>query len=414
MGVFVGTKRLQKAAPKNDQRAVVRELVQAVDEALLTAANRKGSPTTPTPTPLSSVPHQLLSGGDPNVLFVLQAEAGAVQWSDGPVSASTLPTTICSLDATTCLIVAFRHARTHRVALAHFDHGGEQAETGVKMLADLALQSCQARSTDKEVLEAYFVGTVQFPKFSQDTLASVLANMGTIADVDFHVRLDGCCVWTQNTSDAHRCVHRGLLVDAKDGSCKPVESDVARAYPEVRLRGLRCMQAEHLTSISISRDEEMLLRRSDASTVATASAVPWIAATRAHMAAQHGGALPHLIVIRPFTWSRFMPDVARKPMDEFLRMSTTPEMEPDDFAVQLKAAIVYGHLYRPEVVFADSQPLVYALVAKSQAAGDAARRPGPPPCLTREETDKTDPMVGGKEFDFVWVQVYPATQPPVA
>jgi hypothetical protein len=346
-----GTQLLRKSSVKAD-REVCDAFTAAVDAARKAQAEVEDGKELP--KMLSEQPCQTVRGEDMSLLVVLQREMGAVAPSEyNPVTKCCVQSRICSIDSTTCLILGFRDPYTGTTVIGHVDQAGTQVEESlpsmlnyipVKPITTAGLLSHQQRDeiealatkyNAKRVLQLYMLGAVKFPRFSAETLAAVLRQLADDMDVVYDVVIEGTCVWSQNLQASGKAlIHRGLMVDSKTGKATPVECDKLRSYPAGRLRMLRFFDAteKRLSAVTLLPGE----------TISTASPVDLQGKRKA---------LPFVVMVRPFKFPEFSSIVARKPLSTFAEMSTSPEMEPADFAETLKSSVVFASLTSPEKVF---------------------------------------------------------------
>jgi hypothetical protein len=365
------------AAPNVDAVECVDTFVAALDAAAAAAQEHSEEVV----LPLSDKTAIPVRGDDVALLVVLQREAGCVAAAS---PATGVQERIASVDATTCVIVALRDAATQRVALGHFDSANAQTKDGLTLLLTFVLNLAASRPADAPVaqLELYMLGATRHEKYSANTLAALLTAMANRDDVEFNAAPGNCCVWSQNVPKAGGAgpiLHRSLMVDAGTGKAFPVVMDARRAYPENRIRCLRCFdESELLSPISLLPSEKF------GGTAARPRGFGLAADDGQAPAFAGDGAAPAVVVVRPFKWPKFSEGVAQMPLEGFLAMSTSPEMEPEDFAANFKAAMIYGSLTQPMKVFeANAQdmqgrPVVHQLMRVGDADAAAKTRDGEP------------------------------------
>ena len=336
--------------------------------------------------PLEQRPVVDIDGASPDILVVLQREVGAIAAPPPVGSASsavattsrTGPSKICSIDATTCLIAAFTNPATGAVAVAHID-APAQCGQGVAMMLRLLRIRAPAAAAGAEQVDAAaaaivvrvaLLGAVTLDKFSPETLSTMLRALIEQPNVVFDLG-DGnnTAVWALNSDPATgSCLRRGMMIDARTGAVSCVECQGAnRGYPDARLRTLRGFSNDaSLSSVSLFQGEEIAVHiakpkvevvgddaASSQSSTSVDSPVPQ---QQEQPGGGGGGEAPDSssifkVIVRAFAWHKFAADVASRPLSWFLKLSTTPTMEPADFAESFKACVVYGNCFSPKDVF---------------------------------------------------------------
>lgn len=339
--------------------------------------------------PLESREVKNIPGDSIDTLIVVQREfaniAGAsnTKVRDAVVG---MPTKIASVDATTCLILALTNAATGDVAVAHID-SERQIDKGLSdMLKVIGVPSIECKSAvagaavpeTPPVVKVAMLGCVLFHEYSPVTLSTLLKKFIGTTDVAFDIGFGfDVAVWSLNwNKDKNQIRRRGLLID----TAKNVEGELLaiecqgelRAYPDVRLRSLRSFAKDpHLSSVTLFKGEESALKISQkesrvqeitteeegAKKIVSANA----SSTEAGAANSAGGKIRSVfkIVIRPFEWPAMLQDAARKPLEWFYQLSSTPDMEPEDFANSVKQAVIFGNLFPATQVFNNGRPRLY-------------------------------------------------------
>ena len=327
MVLLAGGLRMDGGTP--DARAVelppkkLVELTSALHHALQTSAKAPFSSIPITPVDGSDEHTHMVCQGECSVRFVTAATcvAAAEAWSGASES-------ILSTDATTCAIVAFRVVtEEHRVvSLAHF-YSSQQVADSLDQVVRLATVFAGSRARDeREPVAVYVVGSVMERKFALPLLQSLFLKL--VNDVRIYTLVpEGCCFWDANTDrSTGRCLIRGLQVDVATGRARPVER-VTRDFPCFPLRSLRSF-AENPPLVAICPDP-------------STEPAQWAEYLRA----------PNTLVIRAFQWRPLPPHTLAFTDEEILRsFSTTPTMEPPDFAACFRGAVVES-AKRPRDVF---------------------------------------------------------------
>lgn len=371
----------------------------------------------PNIVPLEARPTVDIDGSSNSTLIVLQREVGAILGADRaeidkqlqaqapagtvvlPMARLRSPNNIASVDATTCLILSMSNPITKDVAIAHMDNENQTKDAMVQMLRLINLnfsQSAASAAAEKAgagaaapaagsvlpTVHVKMLGATKWHEYSPQTLSVLLKTLIDEPKVCFDFG-DGTdiAVWSLNLDvAANKCIKRGLMVDNNGGPGVPVECcDGNRTYPAGKLRALRSFaQDDKLSSVTLFRGEESIAATPPPpAAAAAADAAPAAAAPAPAAASQPQSKAAAIsaekqleivkstvplykIVVRPFEWRQFVQDAAQRPLDFFLKLSGTPTMEPSDFAETVKAAVIFANMFKPEDVFKEKRPHVFA------------------------------------------------------
>ena len=260
---------------------------------------------------LLAIPNKII--GPVGLLYVQQREFAATVPHDKNVSI------LGSDDATTCIVVVVRHSGSGAVALAHFDGSGtdEAVCTMVQRVQDLAVGYQEGR------IELQLVGGFSDTHhYSEDIFYNI---MNCFHKLPVEVDLTLACVGELNTTvrgGIHWPMVYGVGVNVKTGEIFPA------TFPDKGPdQALRC--ARHLTG------QTQVLEIYDS----------------------HLG----LLRIGPFNYEPLRGvDLWLEQSDEFIlqHLSTSPEVEPPHFVMQIRATLKYiqDNQFPAVTVFRDNRP----------------------------------------------------------
>lgn len=337
-------------------------------------------------TPLESREVKNINGGDADTLIVVQREFGAVNPSK---AADTIgvPTKIGSVDATTCLILALTNTANGDVTVAHID-SEKQVDQGISNMlkligvASLDCKSAAPGTKPQDLIQqnggklptvkVAMLGCVLYHEYSNVTLPYLLKKLIGTTDVAFDIGFGfDVAVWTLNYDEEKKNIRRrGLLVDTSknvEGEILAIEcQNENRTYPDARLRSLRSFAKDQsLSAITLFKGEEATLRITQAPAPAAATGAPKAIEAPPTAAATAASGEEKIrsvfkVVVRPFEWPLMLKDAAKKPLEWFYQLSSTPDMEPEDFANSVKQAVIFGNVYPADNVFPSKRPRLFA------------------------------------------------------
>lgn len=328
-------------------------------------------------TPMESRDVKSINGADADTMIIVQREFGAINPSK---SAETVgvPTKIGSVDATTCLILSLTNTATGDIAVAHID-SEKQVDQGISNMlkligvASLDCKSAAPGTKPQDLIQANggklptvkvaMLGCVVYHEYSNVTLPTLLKKLIATSDVAFDIGFGfDIAVWTLNFNEEKKNIRRrGFLVDTAkniEGELLVIEcQNENRTYPDARLRALRSFAKDtSLSAVSLFKGEEVGLRITTTPAVAGSKAIE--AAPQPAAAAENFRSV-FKVVIRPFEWPMMLKDAAKKPLEWFYQLSSTPDMEPEDFATSVKQAVIYGNVYPADNVFPSKRPRLF-------------------------------------------------------
>ncbi|XP_014257486.1 protein N-terminal asparagine amidohydrolase isoform X2 [Cimex lectularius] len=263
---------------------------------------------------LISIPSKVV--GPIGLLYVMQREMAVTVPHDKNVNI------IGSDDFTTCIVVVLRHTGSGAVGLAHCDGAGieEGVLSLVSRVQELAMGYPEGR------LQLQFVGGYSDPHHFSEELFYTLIHAFHKQPVE--VELTNVCVGELNTtvrSGIHWPIIYGIAVNVKTGEVFP--ATFPDKGPECALRGAR-----HITG------GQQILDVYDCSL--------------------------GLLRIGPFNYHPLRgAELWLAQPDEFIlqHLSTSPDIEPPNFVMQIRAVLKYihEHPFPAVTVFRDSRPLYF-------------------------------------------------------
>uniref|UniRef100_A0A1L8E2M8 Putative asparagine amidohydrolase n=1 Tax=Nyssomyia neivai TaxID=330878 RepID=A0A1L8E2M8_9DIPT len=263
---------------------------------------------------LLSIPTKTV--GPVGLLYVRQREMAAVAPHDKNV------TIIGSDDATTCIIVVVRHSGSGAVALAHLDGAGtdEAVSAMVTRVQELGIGYPEGR------IELQLIGGFRDQKgYSEDLFYNI---MQSFHKHPLEIDLTQACVMDLNTTvrgDINWPIIYGVGVNVKNGDIFP--ATFPDKGPDLPLRQARSFTGGQ-TVLDIYDSNVGMLR------------------------------------IGPFNYDPLRGvDLWLAQSDEFLlqHLSTSPEVEPPTFAMQLRSTLRYiqDNQFPAVTVFPDNRPHYY-------------------------------------------------------
>lgn len=265
---------------------------------------------------LLSIPTKTI--GPIGLLYVGQREMAAVAPHDKNVNI------IGSDDATSCIIVVVRHSGSGAVALAHLDGNGtdEAVSTMVARVQELALGYPEGR------IELQLIGGYKYPTgrgYAEDLFYTI---MQSFQKHPMEIDLTQACVGELNTvlrGDVNWPIIYGVGVNIKTGEIFP--ASFTDRGPDQQLRQARNFTGGQ-TVLDIYDSSMSMLR------------------------------------IGPFNYDPLRGvDLWLAQSDEFLlkHLSTSPEVEPPHFAMQVRSTLKYiqDNQFPAVTVFRDNRPHYY-------------------------------------------------------
>lgn len=264
-----------------------------------------------TATQFLSIPTKTV--GAPGLLYVCQREMAAVAPHDKNVNI------IGSDDATTCVIVVVRHSGSGAVALAHLDGNGtdEAVSTMVARVQELAFGYPEGR------IELQLIGGFKDTQgYAEDLFSNI---MQSFHKHPLEIDLTQACVGELNTilrGDINWPIIYGIGVNVKTGEIFP--STFPDKGPDIQLR-----MARHFTG--------------------------------GHQVLDIYDSTVGMLRIGPFNYDPLRGvDLWLSQSDEFIlqHLSTSPEVEPPHFALQVRATLRYiqDNQFPAVTVFRNNNP----------------------------------------------------------